>query len=323
MDYRNKSILDLVSDAIPSQKQVHFLNEHFRSMPDIIGFSNQYFYDSQLHIMTAQPKTLRQQHSFLHQIKGKRYKSGYNKIEATAVLNALSTILLEQATNTKKTASIGILSPFSAQVNYLQRQIFKSYPAEALEKHQVLVGTPYNFQGEERDIMLLSLALDKDSHGAAFHYLNKEDVFNVSIIRAKNRQSVFYSFDENQLKPNTLTARYLHQLKHFTQQHNTGQNAHKSNAFLKEVLQIIQSIAPDEILIGFPIAGIEIDIVVIKNHQTFCIDLIGFPGVCEEALSLERWRMLERVGLRIFYLPYSKWYFDRGLCEGELLSFFR
>ncbi|GEM_PF-6533966 len=56
-------------------------------------------------------------------------------------------------------------------------------------------------------------------------------------------------------------------------------------------------------------------------NQTYCIDLIGFPGVFEEALSLERWRMLERVGLRIFYLPFSKWHYDRALCERTILNF--
>jgi len=117
LDYRNKSILDLVSDAVPSQKQVHFLNEHFRSMPDIIDFSNQYFYDKKLHIMTAQPKTLRQQHAFLHRIKGKRYKSGYNKIEAQAVISFLDNIFQKERGDSQ--LSVGIVSPFTAQANYL------------------------------------------------------------------------------------------------------------------------------------------------------------------------------------------------------------
>lgn len=319
LDYRNKSILDLVSDTITSQRQVHFLNEHFRSMPDIIAFSNQYFYDGKLRIMTAQPRTLRQQHAFLHRVKGKRYKSGYNKIEAEAVITFLKNLLLKSTTI--PVLSIGVLSPFSVQANYLQRQIAKILPAEILEKHQVLVGTPFHFQGEERDIMLISFALDSTSHASAFHYLNKEDVFNVSITRAKIQQHVFTSFDEKKLKPDTLTARFIHRLQHFANKSRTSKNENASNYFLEDVLQTINSILVDEVLIAFPIAGIEIDIVVIKNTQTYCIDLIGYPGVFEEAISLERWRMLERVGLRIFYLPYSKWYFDKPSCQKALLQF--
>ena len=42
-DYRNTSILDLVNDRITNQEQVCFLNEHFRSQPQIIAFSNKAF----------------------------------------------------------------------------------------------------------------------------------------------------------------------------------------------------------------------------------------------------------------------------------------
>ena len=320
LDYRNNSILDIVSHNIPAQKQVHFLNEHFRSMPDIIDFSNQYFYDGQLHIMTAQPKTLNKQHAFLHKVAGKRYKSGYNKIEVQSILAFLRAILKDQLP-LHEPLSIGLLSPFSAQANHLQRQLSKSFSAEVIERYQILVGTPHHFQGEERDIMLISFALDDNSHAAAFHYLNKEDVFNVSITRARNKQHVFHSFSLEKPNPSSLIARYLQRLTHFAKNKKVSQNSTASNPFLKEVLTIIQSIAPDKVLIAFPIAGIEIDIVVIKNHQTYCIDLIGFPGIFEEALSLERWRMLERVGLRIFYLPFSKWHYDKALCEQVLLKF--
>ena len=288
-------------------------------MPDIIDFSNQYFYDKKLHIMTAQPKTLRQQHAFLHRTQGKRYKSGYNKIEAQAILSFLKNLFQEERIDSK--LSIGIVSPFTAQANHLQRQITKYFAAETLEKHQVLIGTPYSFQGEERDIMLLSFALDNETHPSAFHYLNKEDVFNVSITRAKINQHVFISFDEKHLKLKSLTARFINRLENFSAKNKTSQNATSSNDFLQQVLAIIKPIEPDEILIAFPIAGIEIDIVVLKNNKTYCIDLIGFPGVFEEALSLERWRMLERVGLRIFYLPFSKWHYDTELCKKALLKF--
>ena len=91
--------------------------------------------------------------------------------------------------------------------------------------------------------------------------------------------------------------------------------------FLDNLITTVQTIEPDEILIAFPIAGIEIDIVVIKNNRTYCIDLIGFPGLFEAALSLERWRMLERVGLRIFYLPFSQWHYDKQLSKSALVNF--
>ena len=240
-------------------------------------------------------------------------------IRDRAVISFLDNIFQKERGNSQ--LSVGIVSPFTAQANYLQRQITKNFAAETLERHQLLIGTPYSFQGEERDIMLLSFALDNETHPSAFHYLNKEDVFNVSITRAKIHQHVFISFNEKNLKAESLTARFINRLENFSATHKTSQNTTASNNFLQEVLSIIKPINPDEILIAFPIAGIEIDIVILKNNKTYCIDLIGFPGVFEEGLSIERWRMLERVGLQVFYLPFSKWHYDKELCKKALFHF--
>ena len=39
---------------------------------------------------------------------------------------------------------------------------------DAIEKHDLLIGTAYSFQGEERDVMLLTFTLDADSHPTSF-----------------------------------------------------------------------------------------------------------------------------------------------------------
>ncbi|MFT6320149.1 MAG: superfamily I DNA and/or RNA helicase [Granulosicoccus sp.] len=323
LDYRNNSLLDMVSDSIKSQKQVHFLNEHFRSMPDIIQFSNTHFYDGKLNIMTACPATLLRQHAFLHSVNGQRNKTGYNKKEADSIFEMVKSIVEEEknvAVNLCQ--SIGILSPFRDQVDYLQRRILKLFSAEELERHHILIGTPYAFQGEEKEIMFLSFALDEESHFAAFNYLAREDVFNVSITRARSLQYVFISFSPGKIKNDSLLARFIYGLKN----HNstpTFLNQEKSDIFLEEVIESIRSFGIQEWHVAFPIAGTEIDLVVVHAGKTFCIDLIGFPGELETALPIERWRMLERVGLSTFTLPFSAWYFDQERCVAALQDFLK
>lgn len=321
LDYRNKSILDLVSESIGNQKQVQFLNEHFRSMPDIIEFSNQKFYDGKLNIMTAQPKTLTRQHAFLKRINGKRTKAGYNKIEAEEIINFLKYFFENESEKSGNPLTVGIVSPFADQANYLQALVLKSFSTEALEKHDFLVGTPFSFQGEEKDIMLISLTLDDDSHPSAFNYFNREDMFNVTITRARTVQYVYTSFDFKRLKSNNLAAQYLHRLENFKSVEKSQNIENQRDIFMQDVMETIQKIKPDEVLVSFPIAGVEIDLVVLKDKKTYCIDLIGHPGDFTDALTLERWRMLERVGLRTFFLPFSQWYFDRRKCQKALLDF--
>ena len=320
LDYRNSSILDLVSESIINQKQVSFLNEHFRSMPDIIDFSNQKFYEKQLHIMTAHPKTLCRQHAFPKSVNGKRAKAGYNKIEAEAIIDFLSFFFKNESTKNRKPISIGITSPFADQIAYLQKIITETFSLETLQKHNFLIGTPFSFQGEEKDIMLISLVLDDSSHPSAFQYLNREDVFNVCITRARTVQYVYCSFDPQKWKGN-LAAVYFRYLEQFENLNQIDKPIKVKDNFLQDVLDVIEKAKLDEVLVSFPIAGIEIDLVVIKNDKTYCIDLIGHPGHYSDALTLERWRMLERVGLRTFFLPYSQWYFDQRKCQKALFEF--
>ncbi len=322
LNYREKSVLDIVFDTIPNQKQVQFLNEHYRSMPDIIGFSNARFYDNHLTVMTATPATQSHQHIFLHPTEGKRYKTGYNKTEAEALLTEVERIMTEEKfIHDSLCQSIGILSPFREQVNYFQKQISQRFSAQQIERHRILVGTPFNFQGEERDVMLLSFVLDNTSHPSAFQYLNRADVFNVSITRARALQHVYTSFDPKQFSFNNLVFDYVNSL---TQNTDTTQHSHDvpPDEFMLEVADTLLDFEVRQLYRAYPIAGVEIDIVVINQAgQTRCIDLVGYPGEHEDVLPLERWRMLERVGMRVFFLSYSRWYFEQERCVDALREF--
>ena len=44
---------DVACDMIVDQQRIGFLNEHFRSRPEIIEFSNRHFYGGNLNVMTG------------------------------------------------------------------------------------------------------------------------------------------------------------------------------------------------------------------------------------------------------------------------------
>ena len=77
----------------------------------------------------------------------------------------------------------------------------------------------------------------------------------------------------------------------------------------------------DEIHCGYPIAGIEIDIVIILKGEIYGIDLIGYPGVFEAKLPTEHWGILERMNIKLFALPYSAWHLNREQCLKSLRKF--
>ena len=320
LNYRERSLLDFTADAIRSQEQVAFLNEHYRSFPHIISFSNKEFYRNQLHVILATPQTAGQQRVFMHQTHGKRLHNGSNPTEANALLNFLRTQLANEAQlPTERCSSIGILSPFREQVNLLQSQLETDFSLAQIERHRILVGTAHSFQGEERDIMLLSFALDAEAHPTAFRHLNRADVFNVSITRAKLWQHVFVSIDAQQARSGRLLGKYLQHLNEAPAPHKHSSTARDN--FAQTVSQTLRQQGFTDLYEAYPVAGLEIDLLVLHQGQSFCIDLIGYPGDYAEAFPIERYKMLRRVGLPVFPLAYSAWTFSRPLAQQALLNF--
>lgn len=321
-NFRSNSVLDLVNMSISSQDQLSYLNEHFRSEPSIINFSNQEFYDGGLRIMTEKPIPNNDLGVFHFPIMGMRNSKGYNEEEANAILEEVIKITEEEKDLDKNLkTSIGILSPFRDQVNYISLLIKKSMEIKTIQDHLLSVGTAFSFQGEERDLMLLSFAVDKNSHHSALYHLSKEDVFNVSITRAKNRQFLYYSIDPILLKPEHNLRKLLASTEIKPgQQEPTPESEISHHQFLDEVLQFTKTLKA-KTWVYFPIAGIPIDLLLKVNDQYFGIDLIGYPGKYEDAISVGRYKILSRTGIPIFPLPYSNWKFYREDCEMEIRRF--
>ena len=300
-DYRDHSILDLTSRRIESQGSVNFLNEHFRSEPPIIRFSNEQFYAGKLNVMTEKPGVPSGDALSLHQLGGRRDEMGINKLEADAVIAALGTELQSaRGEPGGDELSIGILSPFRAQVDHLAERIGHSVPTEAIHRHKLLIGTAHTFQGEERHIMLISLAIDADSPAASRRFLERPDVFNVAITRARLRQKIFSSIDPGQLPTGSLLRQYLGSIAAATDPvtHGADQFA-QLDRFANEVKRELES-RGCQVWLGYPVAGLRIDLLALKDGQNLAVDLIGCPGPTAHVFPLERYKMFARAGLTLW-----------------------
>ena len=317
IDYRNNSILDVITESINNQEQVVFLNEHYRSTPAIIRFSNQKFYSNSLKIMSNRPDVPYNEGIEVIKCNGKRTKKGTNIEEADIILHKIHLIIDNEAQLPKSACkSIGILSPFRAQVEFLSEKVKRQFTLHQIERHKLHVATAYGFQGEERDVMFLSFVLDNESHPTAFRHANKKDVFNVSITRAKSLQYIIHSLNSNELKPTSLLRQYLDSFI------TTGKEIKPNKVkdiFIDEVVVELQKLN-FAVWVAYPIAGLKIDIIVQHKNKTFGIDLIGYPGEFKEAFTLERYKMLQRAGLSTFPLPYTYWVSDKENCLAEIME---
>ena len=313
VSYRDNSILDLTLNALNSHQQLAFLDEHFRSKPELIHFSNECFYQSKLKVMQHRPCTS-SGHLHLKRIKGTRDNAGVNHLEAIQVIESIRSHINEDA-QAGISHSIGVISPFRHQAEHIAKEIESNFSEAEIIRHKIRVATPYGFQGEERDIMLISFSVDNNSKRAAV-YLNKADVFNVTITRARQKQILFLSIDEIQLPEHNLLRRYLNSISEFEATHSITSEL---DEFQKSVVNELDKLEI-ETWPGYTIAGTEIDILCRYNNQYLAIDLIGFPGPWADFFELNTYKLFKRAGVDVLPISYGLWVVDKETCINKVVN---
>lgn len=305
LNYRDQSMIDLAAAQVPSQNAVVMLDEHYRSMPAIIGFSNQQFYRNQLRVMTAKPSTAKKAAIRLLAVPHGVRENGVNVEEVKRLIEKLSEILtFQQQLPTIHRQTIGIVAFFREQADAIQNVLLDQFDLQTLRQHKIRASTPYGFQGEERDIMLLSCGVDVDTPAGAYRYLNRPDVFNVSITRARDLQYVFVSVTPDDMPKHCLLHQYVCYVKQLSaEQHDTWPRLH---GYLDELCTNIEQRGMKTVH-HFVVAGVVMDLVVVYKNQVLAIDLIGFPGEYHDVLHMDRYKMFSRADLSIYPLSLLRW----------------
>jgi len=181
------------------------LKEHFRCVPEIIQYSNDQFYGGAI-IPLRYP---RKDEIFNPAVLSIKVKDGYkNDLIDTNVPEAESLVnLVVECCNDPqyKGMSIGIISLLGdKQAILIQSLLREKIGEEEFVNRKIVCGDAYAFQGDERDLMFLSLVIAPNARFAA---LTKEDDarrFNVAASRARNRMWLFHSVDLKDLNPNCV-----------------------------------------------------------------------------------------------------------------------
>lgn len=305
--YSTNSLFDVAENLVP-QANYFMLDEHFRSDPHIIGFSNKMFYEDQIRIMTHKPKMrlVDQEAAIqLDYVKGRRTEGAANPIEIEMIFKHVKQ-LIAQSPNDKPT-TIGILSPFRDQVNAITKALPNYLSLTDVERHKIVVGTAHSLQGDEKDIVILSLSLDPKFHHGTLNFLEKPNVFNVSITRAKKRLIVVSSVKTDDL-PNGL-------LKEFLIHASQSQIAEIpreifDSKFEEQVSQALES-SGLKVWPQYQAAGFYIDLVAGDGRNLIAIECDGPTHfeMKDRQNFYDIWRqgILERAGWRFVRISYREW----------------
>jgi len=156
--------------------------------------------------------------------------------------------------------------------------------------------------------MFISLALDSNSPAASLRFLEKRDVFNVSITRARIAQQLYTSLNPSRLGRGSMLGAYLENITRSAAAQQTSKDLPRAlrDPFLLEFKRELERLGC-QVWPAYSIAGLVMDMVVLRNGQSCGIDMIGCSGDFSAALSLERYKMFHRAGLKMVPIPYSRW----------------
>lgn len=189
--YSVNSLFDL-SCSVSKPENIISLKDHHRSHPDIIGFSNQQFYEGKLRVATKfkKLKLVSSDNPAIRwvDVKGQAIRpfsgGAVNKKEAERVIEEIKHLVLKS----NYRGSVGVVSPFRSQANLIRELFSQSEDLNSrLSEMDFLVDTVHKFQGDERDVMFFSPVVSKDIGQGAIRFLNSNpNLFNVAITRARS-----------------------------------------------------------------------------------------------------------------------------------------
>jgi superfamily I DNA and/or RNA helicase len=115
-------------------------------------------------------------------------RSTANPEEADLLLRRLAQLLepYDQAEHENDPLSIGVIAPYRAQINYLKDAVEENDELSGLLLHrQLSVGTVDSFQGQERDIIAISLT--RSNSNGEIGFLSDIRRMNVAMTRARKK----------------------------------------------------------------------------------------------------------------------------------------
>ena len=292
------------------------LREHFRSVPEIIGYSNKTSYDNQILPLRDSNSSILKPAIIDYKVNGKRdEKSKINRVEAETIVSLIEACL---AMKEYKNSTFGVISLLGdEQAELIQDLIVKRIPATEIENHKILCGNSASFQGDERDIMFISL-VDSSEENKSLRLVGEgvegaiRKRYNVAISRAKDQLWIVHSIDKNNLKEGDLRKElfeYIDSLKENVFDKTAIENITASD-FENEVARHLSE-KNYTVKQKWRVGSYDIDMVAIYDDKKIAIECDGktLNHTEEEVIAnLEEQEILERCGWEFIRVRASEYF---------------
>jgi very-short-patch-repair endonuclease len=316
----DRSIYDLALTVFAGSQVM--LKEHFRSVPAIIAFSNRW-YDNQIKPLRVPKRSERLDPPLIDvYVRGGYYENEINDPEARAIVDEIASILADRRMAGR---SIGVVTLLGQkQAAHIDKLVHRAIDAKAIVERRIRVGNPTVFQGDERDIMLLSMVIDGKHRGVPSRR-EFEQRFNVAASRARDRMYLFRSAEEADVTPGNLNAQLMaHFRQPFKQDRRTIEALRQlcESNFERDMFDLLVArnyrVRPQ-----MPVAGYRIDLVIEgAEDRRLAIECDGdrFHGPGQWLEDMTRQRILERAGWTFWRCFGSSFVLHRKEVEHDLFA---
>ncbi len=289
------------------------LTEHFRCVNDIIAFSNQISYNGRIKPLRDATRVQLRPHVIAHRVDARPAYGKVNRDEAAVVAALLIASTEHEAYDGKSFGVISLLGDDQALT--IEQTLREHLKPEEYTRRRVLCGSAAQFQGDERDVMFLSVV-----HTAGDGPLRKIDDddtkkrFNVAASRARDQMWVVHSLNSKvDLKPGDIRRRLIEHAED-----PTAIDQQVENVLARTESEFERQVAERLIRTGYrvqpqwKVGSYRIDLVVEGASGRLAVECDGDRYHPEDQLAadMERQAILERLGWTFTRIRGSQFFRD-------------
>lgn len=322
------SIYDMAQNMCGSRKVV--LKEHFRCLPEIIEFSNLNFYGNQINCLKVRgnENTIKEPIKTIYLPNAKVKKIGatiVNQSEIDEVVTVLKMIEKNEDYN-KKNIGIIVLQNSTPHLNLIVSSVWKNFSPEFIKSRDIKIGTTYDFQGDERDVIILSMVTSKvleNGEENRIMALTKDEYkrsFNVAASRAKEQVILIHSVSPEELSSECLRYKLIMYYNNYNSEKEKSKERLFESLFEKDFYKMMQSkgiiLEPQ-----FKVGKYRIDFIVENDDdKKIAIECDGdkYHTLDDYENDIIRQEILERCGWRFIRIRASQYYYDQENAVNEV-----
>ncbi|TWT25827.1 AAA domain-containing protein [Planomicrobium sp. CPCC 101110] len=205
----NLSLYEIAEQTFSKEGKL-MLREHFRCMPEIIQFSNDMSYGGEM-IPLRLPLEEDKIDPPVTAIKVNDGRIDDRKDVNEGEIDAIVADMAAMIRDPKlKGQTFGVITLLGQdQHKLLESCIRQEIGDREFVERKIICGNPYTLQGDERDIIFLSMVSAPNRRFMALTKNVDMQRFNVAVSRAKNQMRLYHSVDLEELNPEDLRYRLL------------------------------------------------------------------------------------------------------------------